>query len=150
MNRNQKIAIGCGGAGCLGLFVVAVAAGALYYYYQRSPPTRNRNSNISINSDRVPNTNSANSTSSDSSDETPSSSMSDDDKHKLFHAAGMAGDTQLTLRVLKKIGLGSSTGSDYEEFVTEHGSWTVQNLAFINSVNTPEKARAYVDAHLDD
>ena len=32
MNRNQKIALGCGGAGCLGLIVVAVAAGLVYYY----------------------------------------------------------------------------------------------------------------------
>ena len=76
--------------------------------------------------------------------------MSDDDKHKLFQAAGQAGDTELTLRVLRKIGFGSGIGSEYEAFVKEHITWALNNVQFIISVNTPEKARAYVEAHLDD
>ena len=35
MNRNQKIALGCGGAGCLGLIVVVIAAWA--YLFLLSP-----------------------------------------------------------------------------------------------------------------
>ncbi len=76
--------------------------------------------------------------------------MSDDDKHKLFQAAGMTGDSALISKVLKQIGIGSTTGSDYEEFVREHASWTLNNLQFVTSVSTPETARAYVEAHLDD
>ena len=152
MNRNQKIAIGCGGAGCLGLLVLAVVAAGLYFYYQRRPPT---NSRIRIDSNRSSNTNSSNTESSDtnssnSSEETPSSSMSNDDKHKLFQAAGMAGDTALTLKVLKKIGFGMGIGSEYGEFVKDHISWSLRNPEFMSSVDTPEKARAYVEAHLDD
>jgi hypothetical protein len=150
MNRNQKIAIGCGGAGCLGLLVVAVAGVAFYFWYDRRPTMTNRNANISINTNRDPNTNSSNSNSSNSSDETPTSSMSDDDKHKLFQAAGMTQDSELVLRVLRKIGFGSGIGSDYEEFVRDHAPWAVNNYAFITSVSTPEKARAYVEEHLDD
>jgi hypothetical protein len=152
MNRNQKIAIGCGGAGCLGLLVVAVAAAGLYFWYERRPPTTNRNTNIRIESNRPSNTNSSNSDSnaSNSSEETPSSSMSDDDKHKLFQAAGTTHDNDLILRVLRKIGFSSGTGSDYEDFVRDHITWALNNVEFIISVNTPEKARAYVDAHLDD
>jgi cytoskeletal protein RodZ len=154
MNRNQKIAIGCGGAGCLGLIVVALAAAALYVYYEGSPLS-NRNSNSSVNSNRDSNTNSSdndslNSNSSESSDETPSSSMSEDDKHKLFQAAGATGDNALILRVLKKIGFASGTGSDYEAFVKDHFAWAMKNVDFMTSVSTPDKARAYVEEHLDD
>jgi hypothetical protein len=145
MNRNQKIAIGCGGAGCLGLIFVAVVAAGVYYYYERQPPSSNRNSNVNISSNR-----SSNSNSSTPSDDTPSSSMSDDDKHKLFQAAGVTQDSELIQKVLKKIGLGSGLGSDYEAFVREHATWALQNFEFITSVSTPDKAKAYVEEHLDD
>jgi hypothetical protein len=153
MNRNQKIALGCGGAGCLGLLVVLVAAAALYFFYDRRSYTPTRNSNFSLNANRDSNNNSSNNSSSNSSnsdDDEPSSSMSDDDKHKLFQAAGATQDNELILKVLKKIGFGSGTGPAYEEFVKDHFEWAVKNLQFISSVNTPEKARAYVEEHLDD
>jgi hypothetical protein len=150
MNRNQKIALGCGGAGCLGLLVVLVAAAALYFfYYERRSYTPTRNSNFSLNANRDSNSNSSNN-SSNSDDDEPSSSMSDDDKHKLFQAAGATQDNELILKVLKKIGFGSGTGPAYEEFVKDHFEWALKNLQFISSVNTPEKARAYVEEHLDD
>ena len=63
----------------------------------------------------------------------------------------MTKDQELTVKVLKKIGLFKPEGTpadDYPQFIKEHISWAVSNLEFINSVNTPEKARAYVDAHL--
>ena len=160
MNRNQKIAIGCGGAGCLGLIVLAVAGAGLYFYYEGLSPISNRNSNISINSNRSSDTNSSDtnssdsnssdSNSSDSSEETPLSSMSDDDKHKLFQAAGATQDNELILRVLKKIGFASGMGSDYEEFVKGHFAWAMKNVDFMRSVSTPDKARAYVEEHIDD
>jgi hypothetical protein len=152
MNRNQKIAIGCGGAGCLGLLVVAVVAAGVFFYYQQRSSTTNRNSNISFNSNRASNTNSSNSDDDTNTNSSPpsSSSMSEDDKHKLFQAAGATSDSELILKVLNKIGFGSGTGPAYEAFVKDHFAWAVNNLEFINSVNTPEKARAYVEAHLDD
>ena len=76
--------------------------------------------------------------------------MSDDDKHKLFQAAGATQDSELVLKVLKKIGFASGVGSEYEQFVRDHFTWAVKNVEFISSVSTPEKARAYVEAHLDD
>lgn len=150
MNRNQKIALGCGGAGCLGLLVVLVAAAALYFfYYERRSYTPTRNSNFNLNANRDSNNNSS-ANSSNSDDDETSSSMSDDDKHKLFQAAGATQDNELILKVLKKIGFGSGTGPAYEEFVKDHFEWALKNLQFISSVNTPEKARAYVEEHLDD
>ena len=51
MNRNQKIALGCGGAGCLGLIVVAIAGCVIYfvYYGQSRRYSANRNYNFNIN-----------------------------------------------------------------------------------------------------
>jgi hypothetical protein len=44
---------------------------------------------------------------------------------------------------------GSMT-EDYQRFASDHFGWATQNLDFIQSINTPEKARAYVEAHIDD
>ncbi len=153
MNRNQKIAIGCGGAGCLGLIVLAVAGVVGYFYMNSSSSLANQNSNFNFNTNLNTNGNdnsSANSNTAVDEDATSSSSMSDDDKHKLFQAAGITHDSQLILKVLAKIGFPSGTGEDYERFSKEHFSWAMKNLEFMQSVNTPEKGRAYVEAHLDD
>jgi hypothetical protein len=156
MNRNQKIALGCGGAGCLGLIVVAIAGGLIYYFVSRSPMRRsynynynvstNRNSNSNDNSDLPSNIN-ANSNSSSSA-----SSMSADDKHKLYQAAGTTGDAELIRRVSVKIGLMDedfTPGDNYSAFISEHLEWATRNTAFIQSINTPEKARAYINDHMD-
>jgi hypothetical protein len=140
MTRNQKIAIGCGSVGCLGLLVVIVA-GALFYWLSLRRPAAyaiyNSNSNQNLNSRP-----------SDSP-----ASISDDEKHRLFQAAGMTKDNELILQVLKKIGLMSPSGtpsSDYQQFMDDHRAWGAKNSRFIRSVLTPEKARAYVEAHLND
>ena len=160
MNRNQKIALGCGGAGCLGLIVVAIAGGLIYFFMSRSPARRsynynynvstNRNSNLNDNSDFPSNIN-ANSNSSNSNSSS-ASSMSDDDKHKLYQAAGMTGDAELIRRVSIKIGLigeDYTPGENYQSFISEHVDWALKNTDFINSVNTPDKARAYINSHMD-
>ena len=159
MNRNQKIALGCGGAGCLGLIVVAIAGGLIYFFTSRSPSRRsynynvstNRNSNLNDNSDFPSNIN-ANSNSSNSNSSNSDSSMSDDDKHKLYQAAGMTGDAELIRRVSIKIGLMDedyTPGENYQSFVSGHVDWALRNTDFINSINTPDKARAYLNEHLD-
>jgi hypothetical protein len=145
MNRNQKIALGCGGAGCLGLIVVVVAASVIYLSYQRRPSSSNRNYNFNVSANRNSNFNSNSNDNSSSA-----SSMSNDNKHKLFQAAGMTKDTELMQRVLIKIGFRSGTGSEYQQFVKEHLRWAFKNLDFIQSVDSPEKARAYVDEHIND
>ena len=152
MNRNQKIAIGCGAVGCLGLIVVVIAAGILFYL--RSQTGRisvrersNRNFNFNTNSSSNDNSETANSA------EESASSYSDDEKHKLFQAAGMTQDSELIQKVFKKIGLFKADGTPapgYEGFVKDHISWATNNAGFITSISSPEKARAYVDAHLQD
>jgi hypothetical protein len=161
MNRNQKIALGCGGAGCLGLVVVAIAGGLIYFFAYRATPRRsynynvstNRNSNLNDNSDVTTNRNANdNSSNSNSNSSSSSSSISDDDKHKLYQAAGMTGDAELIRRVSIKIGLMDedyTPGDNYQSFVSEHLDWATRNTDFVNSINTPEKARAYINAHMD-
>ena len=158
MTKNQKIAAGCGAAGCLGLIVIIIAGCIIYWTsYRRSPSyanyNYNYNSNSNSNSNRKQNSGSSNSNSSASPSTSSSSSMSNDDRHKLFQAAGITKDSELMEKVMKKIGLMSSSGiptDEYGPFMKDHISWAVNNVSFINSVNTPESARAYVDTHLKD
>ena len=170
MTKNQKIALGCGGAGCLGLIVVAIAGLLIYFLAYRSPArsrdyninvSTNRNSNSNDNSDFSTNTNTndndnsnANSNSTNSNSSSPSStsasSMSDDDKHKLYQAAMQTGDQELLRRVSVKLGLTNedyTPGADYQKFVSDHVGWAIRNTEFIGTINSPEKARAYVNDH---
>ena len=164
MTRNQKIALGCGGAGCLGLIVVVVAACLIYFFAYRSSYDRyanyndnynyNRNVNLNANENTSDDdaTNSSSSSSSSSSSDEADDSMSDDDKHKLFQAAAMTGDLELQRRVWVKIGIVESDftpGSKYADFIDSHGAWSVRNYQWVASMNTPEKGRAYVEEHLN-
>jgi len=163
MNRNQKVALGCGGAGCLGLIVVVIAGVLIFFFTGRLSTNRNynynvstnRNSNSNDNSDLTANTNDNSSRSSNSSNSssTSASTLSEDDKHKLYQAAGMTGDEELRRRVSIKIGLMDedyTPGENYENFIEEHVSWAIRNTDFIQSINTAEKARAYIQTHLPD
>jgi len=167
MNRNQKIALGCGGAGCLGLIVVAIAGCLIYFLAYRSPRrtynsnynvSTNRNSNSNDNTDFSTNSNSntndntdnSNSTNSSTPSSTSTSSMSEDDKHRLYHAALQTGDQELMRRVSIKLDLMDSDytpGPNYQAFVDAHVSWVVRNIDFIGTINSPERARAYVNEH---
>ena len=151
MNRNQKIALGCGGGGCLGLILLVIVCAVLVVSGVIRAPglyNANRNSNYNANYNRNSNVNENLSSNSNTS----SSSMSDDDKHKLFQAAGMTKDNELIQRVLRKLGFLTDTGvsDDYQPFVKDHFAWAMKNIKFVQSVNSAEKARAYVDEHIND
>ena len=150
MTRNQKIAIGCGGAGCLGLIVLMIVGVVVYVTYWKSSGAYNRNANYTYNSNRNSNNDNSNANANDADNSSTSSTMSDDEKHKLFQAAGLTKDNDLILKVLAKIGYPSGTGSGYEAFVKEHFAWAMKNMDFMQTINTTEKARAYVEEHIDD
>ncbi|HEY3026589.1 MAG TPA: hypothetical protein VGJ55_10600 [Pyrinomonadaceae bacterium] len=148
MTRNQKIAVGCGIALVIGLFLAILVGVFAYFVWRRQNPmvvyNSNSNSNYNANYNRNLNSRSTNS---------DSSSLSEDEKHRLFQAAGATKDNELINRALRKMGFVKSDGSvsaDYQRFLGEHIRWGMKNLSFVNSVNTPEKARAYVEAHLND
>src|SRR6266496_4141152 len=150
MTKNQKIALGCGGAGCLGLIVVAIIAVAVYVYYQRNPAfNSNGNSNYNSSSNSNSNRNSNNNSSSSSS----SSSMSDDDRHKLYYAASVTGDSELMKRVNQKLGLMDANGritNSYTDFAKDHIIWIIRNTDWIKDYNDKQKARDYVDEHINE
>jgi len=157
MTRNTKIALGCGGAGCLGLILLVIVGAVLVVTGVVPAPglyNANRNSNYNYNSNVNSNGNSnTNTTDKSTSDSSDSSSMSDDDKHKLFQAAGITKDSALIQRVLRKLGFLTPSGGisdDYEQFVKDHGPWAMRNIGFVRSVLSEGAARAYVDAHIDD
>jgi len=149
MNKNQKIALGCGGAGCLGLIVVIIAGGVIWYL--QSGSSRGRTYNLNTNSNSNANVTGDSSNTNDNTGS--SSSMSDDDKHKLYHAASATKDTNTMVRVWKKLGLTGADGTpneNYTTFARDHIGWLFRNSDFMREVNTEEKARAYVNAHIDD
>lgn len=154
MTRNQKVALGCGGAGCLGLIVVAIAGGLIYFFSRSYSTNRNYNYNVSTNRNFNLNDNSAtNDNANSSSSSTTASSMSEDDKHKLYQAAFMTGDAEMIRRVSVKIGLMDddyTPGANHETFVEEHVSWVIRNTDFVKTINTPDKARAYVNENFPD
>ncbi len=150
MTRNQKIALGCGGAGCLGLIVVAIAGGLIYFFALRPAAyraaSRNYNFNYNSNSNANDDVNS-----NDSSSVSSASSLSDDDKHKLYQAGAMSGDSELAQRVSIKLGLLNddlTPTDEYPVFLGAHVTWSFRNTDFIKSINTTEKAKAYVEEHL--
>jgi hypothetical protein len=76
--------------------------------------------------------------------------MSDDDKHRLYQAASMTGDPEMLRRVSVKLGLMNAdftTSNRYLSFVRDHVSWALRNGEFISSLDTKEKAAAYVNEH---
>jgi hypothetical protein len=160
MTRNQKIALGCGGAGCLGLIVVVIAGCVLYFLMgPRLWSTANRNADIEFDSNRSSNLNSNSNdnengnenSSSSSSSSTTADSLSEDEKHKLYYAANVTGDVELIRRVNVKLGIMDedfTPGEKYEQFARDHIAWAGRNYEFVFSVNTPEKARDYVNEHL--
>ena len=128
------------GAGALALIVVTVAG--VIAYRARHRPITISSGNTNTNGD-------VRSSSALSSKEV--SFAYDDDKHKLFQAAGITKDRALALAVLKKLGFLKTDGTvteDYPKFVDEHFTWAKKNQQFIESVKNVKDARTYVKTHL--
>jgi hypothetical protein len=153
MTKNTKIALGCGGAGCLGLVLIVIVGVVLVTTgLVKAPGLYSSNSNYNYNSNENSNFNSNSNLNSNSNSSRSSSAMSDDDKHKLLQAGGRANDSELLEKVLRKLGFITDTGvsDDYAQFLKDHAAWGLRNREFVRSVNTPEAARAYVNAHIND
>jgi hypothetical protein len=150
MTRNQKIALGCGGAGCLGLILLIVIVVVLSAAGYLSMPGTNSNYNSNSNASRNSNSNSPYNRNSNTGSSSSASTMSNDERHRLFQAVSATKDDQLLMRVLAKIGFPNASGEGYNKFMEEHLDWALKNFEFMDTVNTPEKARAYVEARLDD
>ena len=111
----------------------------------------NYNSNRSNNDNLASNANSS-STASDSTDESDDSTdMSETDKYRLFYAAAKSGDTGLQQRAAKKVGIVDSGGmptSTYQTFTKGMINWAFTDSAWVQTIDTPAKGRAYAEARL--
>jgi hypothetical protein len=111
----------------------------------------NYNSNTSDNDNLASNSNSS-STASDSTDEPDvSTDMSQTDKYRLFYAAAKSGDTSLQQRAAKKVGIVDSGGmptSTYQSFTKGMINWAFTDSAWVQTIDTPAKGRAYAEARL--
>jgi len=117
----------------------------------------NSNDNSSYNSNSPDNSNSSsnsnyNSSSSTSTDEPgESADMSETDKYRLFYAAAKSGDTSLQRRAAQKVGIVDSSGmptSTYQSFTKGMINWAFTDRAWVQTIDTPAKGRAYAEARL--
>jgi len=114
----------------------------------------NSNYNSNYNSSRSDNYNSVsnsnyNSNASDSTDE--STDMSETDKYRLFYAAAKSGDTSLQQRAARKVGIVDSSGmptSTYQSFTKGMINWAFTDSAWVQTIDTPAKGRAYAEERL--
>ena len=154
MNRNAKIALGCGGAGCLGLILLVIVGAVLIVSGVVPAPglyDANRNSNYNSNDNDNSNLNANDNSNGNTNSASTSSSMTEDDRHRLFQAAAATQDHELTRRVWQKLGLLNASGSpsdEYQAFMKDHIGWVFRNASWVQSISDPEKARAYVEEHM--
>ena len=123
------------------------APSPIYTTYNYNSNTYSSNSNTYSSNSRTYSSNSSTNSSGSSS----SSTMTEDDKYKLFFAASKTGDQKLTLQVYQKLGIfdqNGMPGADYKQFLVGSFAWALKNTAFIQSINSPDKARDYVNSHM--
>jgi hypothetical protein len=76
--------------------------------------------------------------------------MTEDEKYRIFYAAGRTNDSELQTETAKLIGIIDANGqptSYYQDFLLGAAAWGQRDYDFVPTVDTPEKARAYVMAH---
>jgi hypothetical protein len=77
--------------------------------------------------------------------------VADDDANLLFYASGVVGDPAVVRRAWQQLGLADATGTPtprMTDFIRAHQEWVRTKASVAQTVATPPKARAYLDAHL--
>lgn len=86
-----------------------------------------------------------------------SSTLTQDEKHRLYTAALAASESPLDTddfkNVCKRIGVFDANGKpndNYVAFVSQHVDWTMksESTEFRQQINSKEKAREYIKEHL--
>lgn len=78
-------------------------------------------------------------------------SMPAEEKYKLFYAASKSGDGPLVLEVSRKIGINDADNRPtpaYVNFWKGYIDWTSKDKSFAKTLDTPEKAKNYVNSRL--
>lgn len=147
----------------LSILLMVLVVGAFAFRRSQGPDrydiniATNSNDNSNYNWNRSDNDNSASNsnsrtTASNSTDESDdSTSMSETEKYRLFYAAAKSGDADLQQRAAKKVGIVDSSGSPtstYESFTKGMINWAFTDTAWVQTIDTPAKGRAYAEARL--
>lgn len=124
-----------------------------YNSNDNSTSSRSGNYNSASNSNDDTSSNSNYNSSSSSSTEEPdeSADMSETDKYRLFYAAAKSGDTSLQRRAAQKVGIVDSGGmptSTYQSFTKGMINWAFKDSAWVQTIDTPAKGRAYAEERL--
>jgi hypothetical protein len=145
----------------LSVFLMVLVVGAFAFRRMQGPKpfdfdvytsNNNTNSNSNSNSNDISNRSSndnlpsAANDNSNSSNSTSDAEMSETDKYRLFYAAAKSGDYDLQRRAAKKIGIVDENGmptSTYQSFIKGTVKWAFDDSAWVRSIDTPEKGRAY-------
>lgn len=128
-------------------------------FFGSSNSNRSANSNNSNGSTTASNRNGSTTYGTNSNDNTAnrnmgsttsSSSMTEDEKYRIFYAAGKTNDRALQTEIAELIGIIDSGGQPtdyYQSFISGSYAWALRDRSFPPTVDTVEKARAYVMAH---
>ncbi|HYY96564.1 MAG TPA: hypothetical protein VE713_18815 [Pyrinomonadaceae bacterium] len=132
--------------------LAAVITLSVFSYARMKAPTQVYTYNTNTYSNSNTYSSNSNTYSSNSNASKPSSStMTDDERYKLFFAASKTGDKQLALRAFQKIGIVDQSGmptSEYKSFLAGSFAWALKNTDFIQTIPTADKARDYVNSHM--
>lgn len=77
--------------------------------------------------------------------------VADDSANLLFYAGALVGDPAVQRKVWQRLQLADAAGTPtprMTEFIRAHQEWVKTRASVAESVATPDKARAYLDAHL--
>jgi hypothetical protein len=141
----------------IGAFAFRRLQGPTYFasdssYNPNSNYNSNRSDNFNSDEDAAANTNSDDNYNSSSSDSAADSTgMSETDKYRLFYAATKSADIDLQRRAARKIGIVDSSGmptSTYQSFVKGTVNWAMADRAWVRTMDTTAKGRAYAEERL--
>ena len=77
--------------------------------------------------------------------------VADDAANLLFYAGALVGDPAIQRRVWQQLKLADASGAPtprMTEFIRAHQEWVKVKASVAQTVATPAKAKAYLDAHL--
>jgi TonB family protein len=134
-----------GGVGLLGILIVGVGLVGVYYFLRTRQPEINYNSYpANLNQNSLPTNNS-------NTNSTISTSMSEDEKYRLFYAASKAGEQPLTMKVSKKIGIIDENNKPteyYKTFLAGMFKWAARDTEFVKKIDTKQKAVDYINSQI--
>lgn len=141
--------------GALALVLIGGGVGLYFLLRDNSSSTANTNSRVTPTSSpsatRSPGSTTTTTFPTPSTTTTTTAgNYTEDQRHRLFQAVGMTGDSALIVEVAQKIGLFDSRGQPNDQFagfVKEHAEWGKRNFAWAQEYRDPVKARAYVMAN---